>query len=146
VALGVEAVKAGRSVYFTTFADIVGALAKAEREGQLRERIRWFCRSALLIVDETGYLPVAHGGGNHPGKTTWGARHARWLQQQHFDHPAHQIVLQEMVVAVRHAKEQLDRIEAAIAEFVPSWSLSPVVEALQALRGINLISAVTFMV
>jgi DNA replication protein DnaC len=39
-------------------------LAKAEREGQLRERIRWFCRAALLIVDEIGYLPVVHGGGN----------------------------------------------------------------------------------
>jgi DNA replication protein DnaC len=65
VALGVEAVKAGRSVYFTTLADIVGALAKAEREGQLRERIRWFCRSALLIVDEIGYLPVIPGGGNY---------------------------------------------------------------------------------
>jgi DNA replication protein DnaC len=65
VALGVEAVKAGRSVYFTTLANIVGALAKAEREGQLRERIRWFCRSALLIVDEIGYLPVIPGGGNY---------------------------------------------------------------------------------
>jgi DNA replication protein DnaC len=64
VAIGVEAIKAGRSVYFTTLSDIVGALAKAEREGQLRERIRWFCRAALLIVDEIGYLPVAHGGGN----------------------------------------------------------------------------------
>jgi DNA replication protein DnaC len=64
VALGVEAVKAGRSVYFATLADIVGTLAKAEREGHLRERIRWFCRAALLIVDEIGYLPVVHGGGN----------------------------------------------------------------------------------
>jgi DNA replication protein DnaC len=64
VAIGVEAIKAGRSVYFTTLADIVSALDKAEREGQLRERIRWFCRAALLIVDEIGYLPVAHGGGN----------------------------------------------------------------------------------
>lgn len=63
-ALGVEAVKAGRSVYFATLADIVGTLAKAEREGQLRERIRWFCRAALLIVDEIGYLPVTPGGGN----------------------------------------------------------------------------------
>ena len=27
-------------------------------------RIRFFCRSALLIVDEIGYLPVVHGGGN----------------------------------------------------------------------------------
>jgi DNA replication protein DnaC len=64
VALGVEAVKAGRSVYFLTLADLVGALAKAEREGMLREKIRFFCRPALLIVDEIGYLPVTPGGGN----------------------------------------------------------------------------------
>jgi DNA replication protein DnaC len=64
VALGVEAVKAGRSVYFLTLADLVGALAKAEREGALREKIRFFCRPALLIVDEIGYLPVTPGGGN----------------------------------------------------------------------------------
>jgi DNA replication protein DnaC len=64
VALGIEAVKAGRSVYFTTLADIVGSLAKAEREGLLRERIRWFSRASLLIVDEIGYLPVVQGGGN----------------------------------------------------------------------------------
>jgi DNA replication protein DnaC len=64
VALGVEAIKAGRSVYFTTLADLVGVLAKAEREGSLREKIRFLCRFALLIVDEIGYLPVAAGGGN----------------------------------------------------------------------------------
>ena len=64
VALGVEAVKAGRSVYFVTLADLVGALAKAEREGALRAKIRFFCRFSLLIVDEIGYLPVIPGGGN----------------------------------------------------------------------------------
>jgi DNA replication protein DnaC len=64
VALGVEAVKAGRSVYFSTLADIIASLAKAEREGCLRERIRWLARAALLIVDEIGYLPVVPGGGN----------------------------------------------------------------------------------
>ncbi|MGY4606959.1 DNA replication protein DnaC [Bradyrhizobium sp. USDA 4474] len=64
LALGVEAVKAGRSVYFGSLADIVATLAKAEREGTLRERIRFFCRFALLIVDEIGYLPVTPGGGN----------------------------------------------------------------------------------
>src|ERR671926_1513421 len=64
VALGVEAVKAGRSVYFSSLADIVGSLAKAEREGQLRERLRFLARAALLIVDEIGYLPVIPGGGN----------------------------------------------------------------------------------
>ena len=64
IALGVEAVKAGRSVYFCALADLLGQLARAEREGRLQERIRFFCRPALLIVDEIGYLPVVPGGGN----------------------------------------------------------------------------------
>jgi DNA replication protein DnaC len=64
LALGVEAVKAGRSVYFGSLADIIAALSKAEREGALREKIRYFCRFSLLIVDEIGYLPVISGGGN----------------------------------------------------------------------------------
>ena len=64
LALGVEAVKAGRSVYFSSLADIVATLVKAERDGALRERIRYYCRFALLIVDEIGYLPVTAGGGN----------------------------------------------------------------------------------
>ena len=64
LALGVEAVKARRSVYFSSLADIVASLAKAERDGALRDRIRYFCRFSLLIVDEIGYLPVTPGGGN----------------------------------------------------------------------------------
>lgn len=64
LALGVEAVKAGRSVYFAPLADIVDSLAKAEREGKLRERIRFLCRASLLIIDEIGYLPIAAGSGN----------------------------------------------------------------------------------
>ena len=63
-ALAVEAVKAGRSVYFSTLAEIIASLAKAEREGQLRERIRFLSRASLLVVDEIGYLPVTPGGGN----------------------------------------------------------------------------------
>ena len=64
IALAVEAVKAGRSVYFTTLAELVAALAKAERQGTLRERLRSLCRPQLLVVDEIGYLPVVQGGGN----------------------------------------------------------------------------------
>jgi DNA replication protein DnaC len=63
-ALGVEAVRAGRSVYFSPFADIVDSLAKADREGRLRERIRYLCRASLLIIDEIGYLSVGASAGN----------------------------------------------------------------------------------
>jgi DNA replication protein DnaC len=63
-ALGVEAIRAGRSVYFSPLADIIDSLAKADREGRLRERIRFLCRSSLLIIDEIGYLSVGAGAGN----------------------------------------------------------------------------------
>lgn len=63
-ALAVEAVKAGRSVTFSTLADIITLLARAEKDGTLRERIRYLCRASLLVVDEIGYLPVVPGGGN----------------------------------------------------------------------------------
>jgi DNA replication protein DnaC len=64
VALGVEAVRAGRSVYFSPLADIIDSLARADREGRLRERIRYLCRAQLLIIDEIGYLSVGAGAGN----------------------------------------------------------------------------------
>jgi len=64
VALGVEAVKAGKSVYFATLAELVDSLRKAEREGKLRERVKFLSRYSVLIVDEIGYLPVGSGGGN----------------------------------------------------------------------------------
>ena len=63
-ALGVEAIKAGKSVYFTTLAELISMLARAEREGRLQEKIRFYCRWSLLVIDEIGYLPVLQGGGN----------------------------------------------------------------------------------
>jgi DNA replication protein DnaC len=64
VALGVEAVRAGRSVYFAPLTDIIDSLTRAEREGRLRERIRFLCRTQLLIIDEIGYLSVGASAGN----------------------------------------------------------------------------------
>ncbi len=64
IALGVEAIRAGRSVYFSPLADIIDSLAKADREGRLRERIRYLCRAQLLIVDEIGYLTLGATAGN----------------------------------------------------------------------------------
>ena len=51
-----------------------------------------------------------------------------------------------MTLAAQHALERLKRIEAAIEEFLPNWSLAPIVAALQALRGMQLINAATVMV
>lgn len=64
IALGVEAVRAGKSVYFGTLAEIVHSMARAEREGNLAQRVRYLSRNSLLIVDEIGYLPIGSSGGN----------------------------------------------------------------------------------
>jgi len=64
IALGVEAIRAGRSVYFCPLADIIDSLARADREGRLRERIRYLCRTQLLIIDEIGYVTLGAAAGN----------------------------------------------------------------------------------
>ena len=63
-ALGVAAVKAGRRVYSATLAELIETLVKAEREGRLAEKLSFYTRASLLIVDEIGYLPITTGGAN----------------------------------------------------------------------------------
>lgn len=87
---------------------------------------------------------LRHGRVYHRTKP-WTMRYRRWLQSQNFSHPAHQIALQEMLQAERNATERVDRLTGHIEALVPEWDLAPAVNALQALRGVALISAVTFM-
>ncbi len=63
-ALGVAAVKAGKAVHRCTLAELIEALGRAEREGRLTEKLRFYSRASLLIVDEIGYLPITSGGAN----------------------------------------------------------------------------------
>jgi len=65
VALGDEAIRAGRSIYFCPLADIIDSLAKVDRPGRLRERIRYLCRTHPLIIDEIVYVTL--GAGTEPG-------------------------------------------------------------------------------
>jgi hypothetical protein len=57
-----------------------------------------------------GFVGMRRQGRIYPGKKTWGARHTQWLQAQRFDHLGQHLVLQELLLAARHAGEQLDRI------------------------------------
>lgn len=87
---------------------------------------------------------LRHGRTYTTGKH-WTLRHRRWLASQTFIQAAHQIVFQDYVEAVTTCQERRDQLEKRIAATLPDWSLAPLVEALRALRGIDLISAVTFV-
>jgi transposase len=81
----------------------------------------------------------------YPGKKTWTKAHMSWLASQKLEYPEHRIAFEEMLLAVRQAQERLERLEEAIRVAVPDWSLAEVVTALMAMRGIDLISATTFL-
>ena len=79
------------------------------------------------------------------GRQHWSRAHLRWLAQQKFDHPAQQIVFQDAVDAIDDAATRLRRLDEQVAAIVPSWSMAPVVEAYQAMRGVSFVVAVTFV-
>jgi transposase len=80
----------------------------------------------------------------YDGRSHWTLAHRRWLAGQAFDHVAQQIVFQENVEAIAEAVERLHRLDEQLAAIVPSWSMAPVVEAYQAMRGASFLVAVTF--
>jgi transposase len=79
------------------------------------------------------------------GRANWNAAHLRWLATVVCATPAQQIVFQEYVRAVTEQQDRLHRLEAELQTAVKAWRLSPVVEAIQALRGIDLTGAVIFV-
>jgi transposase len=78
----------------------------------------------------------------YEGRANWNAAHLRWLSEVVCPTPPQQIVFQEYVRAVTEQHERLQRLERALHDQVRSWRLYPVVEAIQALRGVELTSAV----
>ena len=76
---------------------------------------------------------------------TWTKAHMSWLASQKLAHAEQRLVFEEMMLAMRQAQERIERLEQAIRAAVPDWSLAEVVTALMAMRGMDLVSATTFL-
>jgi transposase len=81
----------------------------------------------------------------YPGKKTWGPAHMNWLMSQKLEHREQRIAFEELMQAIRQESERVERLEEAIRDAVPEWSLAEVVTAVQAMRGIDLIAAVAVL-
>jgi transposase len=57
-------------------------------------------------------------------------RYMRWLQEQKFDHRLTISRSRRWWRPYEFPKERAQRLEAAIEEFLPQWSLAPVVQPL----------------
>ena len=56
--IGIEAAKARFSTYFISCSDLLLQLKRAHLENRLNQRIKFFAKYKLLIIDEVGYLPL----------------------------------------------------------------------------------------
>jgi transposase len=79
------------------------------------------------------------------GRAHWGPAHLRWRSAVGGPMPAPPMVFQDSVRAVQEPTDRLQRLAQARREPVNAWRLSPVVEALQALRGVPCPVAVTLV-
>lgn len=77
------------------------------------------------------------------GRSPWSKAHMRWLSDIKMPHRCSQVVLQEYIDAVNQCKERVQRLTGQILELLPEWRLFPIVQALQALRGVSTIVAAT---
>ena len=115
--------------------DLVRARLAAKKD-QLRARHRL---SKFLL--RQGRRPLR-------GMQPWTGAYLTWVKQEvRFDQPAQAVTLEDYLHEVEHARDRIARLERAIdtvVETVPE-RMRAVIEALQALRGVAKISAVTIM-
>ena len=78
----------------------------------------------------------------YAGKTSWSKTFYRWLATLNFGLAGAQTAFTEYWQAVTAADERVARLTAALANSIAGWRFESVVMALQALRGIDQISAI----
>jgi transposase len=106
------------------------------REDALRDlKAAKFRLKAFLLRQDIRYA----------GQARWTAAHLRWLARVVCPTAAQQIAFQEYLRAINEQSERVARLDETLRDQAQRWRLRPVLEAIQALRGVQFTSAVTLM-
>ena len=90
-----------------------------------------------------GSFLLRHGKTYDGTKSNWTQAHFRWIEHVKFNHPVQQIVFEEYVDTVKQAQSRVKSMERELNRVIDTWVLAPVVKGLMALRGVNLVTAMT---
>lgn len=114
--------------------DLVRAREAAKKD-QLRARHR------------LGKFLLRRGRRPPTAMNSWTQAHLAWVKTVHFEHAAQEATALDYLHEVEHVADRIARLEHAIDEAVKTAParMRVVIEALQALRGIALVSAVTIV-
>jgi hypothetical protein len=109
------------------------------------------CRAREAAIGELKAAPLRRNAfwlqhaRRSTGRATWGPAPRRWLSEVVCPTPAQQIVFQDYARAVNEHPARGARLAQERKDQVQTWRLAPVVEVLQALRGVQCTVAVTMV-
>jgi transposase len=114
------------------------AMRDLERARDAAKRAERVCRHQL------SKLLLRHGR-RYEGGRAWTKSYFEWVRKQHFGHEAQNRVLADHLKAVEDASARVERLTQDITSLVETWTQYPLVKALQAMRGIQLVTATTLV-
>jgi transposase len=135
-------------------------LAECSRAGQLRavwvpdpedEAMRDLTRAredaveARLQTRQQLKSFLLRHGIRSPYKTAWTKRYHAWLSELKFEAGQQQQVFTEYCLAVKEAEQRVQRHDELLIEAVKGWRFEPLVRSLQAMRGIELVTAASLV-
>lgn len=111
------------------------------------EAIRDLCRARTDAVDDlrrakTRLLALLRRlGYNYDGKTHWTEAHKRYLRHLTLPDAAHNRVLEDNLTTVDFHHERIIKLEQAMLQLLADWQRKPLVEAMMAFKGFQLVAA-----
>src|SRR6187431_313480 len=84
-------------------------------------------------------------GYRYTGKSAWTEAHRRYLRELVLPHPAHRVVLEDVLRIISVSEERIQRLEDQMGALLESWEMKPVVEALMGLRGFQIVGAMVLV-
>ena len=111
------------------------------------EAVRDLCRGRTDAVDDlrrakTRLLALLRRlGYRYDGKTHWTQAHQNYLRGLKLPDAAHNRVLEDCIATIDFHVERIDRLEAEMLQLLADWQRRPLVEALMAFKGFQLVAA-----
>jgi len=127
--------------------ELTGIHVPDERDEALRDLVRARTDAVTDRRDNRHRLKafLLRHGYKYSGQSSWTEAHLRYLRELVLAHAAHKVVLEEYLLAITQATERIHRLEAHLATLAADWRMKPVVDALQGLRGVQLLTAVALV-
>lgn len=133
---------AARLAHFLRSGDLVKVRVPDEACEAMRDLLRAreaAKRAQLRARHQLSKFLLRHGRRFTRGH--WTLLHFRWIATQKFDHPALDAVLAESLQAVHEETERIERYDRLLVELVPKTDHAELIQALQAFRGIRVLTA-----